>query len=515
MLERSEVNFMNLNERNNKPLITLDNITVRIRDKFLLPGTSWELKAGEQWAVLGPNGAGKSSLTKAIVGGLPCVQGTITHHYKKTPQDAIGYVSFDLQEYIIAQEDTKDMTRYFAGKTGEQQKTQRTILEGFQSRPVDWAVFDEIVDLLDLRYLLNRSVRYLSTGEMRKVIIARTLMKGPSILILDEPFSGLDVASRNVLQETVGDLMARGLQVLLVTHRQDEIFAGITHVICIKNGSVYLQGTRETVLTPENLKGLYAGSKKKTLPRLSEVSFRREFPDGEPEVLVEMNQVTVQYSGVTILDRLDWTVRRGENWAVIGENGSGKTTLLSLIAGDHPQAYANEIKLFGKRRGSGEDIWEIKQHIGIVSSELQIRYKREISAFDVVASGLFDTVGLFRKPNPEQRRQVEQWLGFLGLTEMSGRIFTRLSYGERRMVLLARAMVKSPEMLILDEPCQGLDRENRQLLLDMIEMIGSRTNTTLLYVSHFDDEVPKCIDHVLHLKKREGAAAANGEPQEE
>jgi molybdate transport system ATP-binding protein len=211
--------------------------------------------------------------------------------------------------------------------------------------------------------------------------------------------------------------------------------------------------------------------------------------------------VVVKYGDVTILNRLDWTVRRGENWAIIGPNGSGKSTLLSLINADHPQAYANEIYLFGQRRGSGEDIWEIKKHIGMVSSELQIRYKHDITAHDVVASGFFDSTGLYRHLNREQRGQVQRWLDFFGIADLSDRIFTRLSYGERRMILLARAMVKSPELLILDEPCQGLDRKNRRLLLEMIEMIGQTTDTTLLYVTHFEEEIPSCVNRILRLTR--------------
>ena len=490
---------MNAFEKRGSPLITLEDVTIRIRDRFILPGTSWEIKSGEQWAVLGPNGAGKSSLVKALIGELPCVHGRITHHCEKPPREVMGYVSFDLHQYLMDREDLRDSGRHFSGRTDDHQKARETILEGFFGRPVDTAAFDRTVDLLGIRYLLNRGIRYLSSGEMRKVIIARALMIGPAILILDEPFAGLDAPSRKAMQETIGGLMGKGLQVILVTHRQEEIFPLISNIICIKDGKVFLQGTRDEVLSPENMKRLYSGKKSSRRPHLTGGPIRKAPADGSPEVMVEMRDVTVKYGDVCILDRLNWTVRRGEKWAVVGPNGSGKSTLLSLISGDHPQAYGNEIYLFGVRRGSGEDIWEIKSHIGIVSSDLQVRYRRDITVRDVVASGLFDSVGLYRRLTSEQREQVECWLDFFGIADLSERIFTRLSYGERRLVLLARAMVKSPEMLILDEPCQGLDRENRRLFLEMVEMIGTRTDTTLLYVTHFEDELPACIDHVLPL----------------
>ena len=159
--------------------------------------------------------------------------------------------------------------------------------------------------------------------------------------------------------------------------------------------------------------------------------------------------------------------------------------------------------MFGKRRGSGESIWDIKACISMVSSEIQTLYRKEITASDVVASGIFDSIGLYRNLNSEHKRQVDKWIEFFGISHIANSIFTHLSFGERRMVLLARSMVKSPELLILDEPCQGLDQENRKLLMCLIEMIGRDTDTNILYVTHYEDELPACIDHVLTLKKPE------------
>jgi molybdate transport system ATP-binding protein len=177
---------------------------------------------------------------------------------------------------------------------------------------------------------------------------------------------------------------------------------------------------------------------------------------------------------------------------------------MSLINADHPQVYANEIYLFGKRRGSGETIWEIKERIGAVSSELQVRYRKADTVYDVIASGLFASIGLYRKLNPEHHRRIQQWIDILGISGMADRTFTHLSYGERRMVLLARSMVKSPAILILDEPCQGLDRGNRAALLNINDIIGRDTETSLLYVTHYEDEMPQCISHMLRLTRYSG-----------
>jgi molybdate transport system ATP-binding protein len=217
--------------------------------------------------------------------------------------------------------------------------------------------------------------------------------------------------------------------------------------------------------------------------------------------LVSLQGVSVKYGQTMVLDNLSWTLNSGENWAIIGPNGSGKTTLLSLIAGDNPQAYSNQIYLFGRRRGSGESIWEIKQKIGLISSEFQIRYRKAITTFEVVLSGFFDSVGLYRHSSPAQREIARQWMVLLRIGDQADRRFNTLSYGLQRLALLARAMVKSPLLLILDEPCQGLDRPTRRVMMELLDYIGRRTTSSIIYVSHHQQERPACITHVLRFIK--------------
>jgi molybdate transport system ATP-binding protein len=214
-----------------------------------------------------------------------------------------------------------------------------------------------------------------------------------------------------------------------------------------------------------------------------------------------MKNVTIKYEDTTVLDNISWTMRSGQNWVILGPNGCGKTTLLNLITGDNPQAYANEIYLFGKRRGCGESIWDIKRRTGMISSELQIRYRKPITAFEVVVSGFFDSVGLYRDYTLVQKQTAEQWMEVLGIADKSDRVFNRLSYGEQRMLLLARAMVKIPQIIILDEPCQGLDPTNRQRILDAIELIGCQRKTNIIYVTHYPREIPRCMTHLLQFEK--------------
>jgi molybdate transport system ATP-binding protein len=484
----------------NEPLITLERVTLRLGDKMLLPGTSWEIRSGENWAVLGPNGSGKSALVRAIKGDIPHVRGRLIRHDPEAEGRRIGYLSFELQEEILAREELRDEERSFSGRGRE-----LTAGELVGEKDADPAALGRLADILDVRALLGHGFRSLSNGEIRKLLIIRALLPAPKLLILDDPFAGLDAGSRPSLAAAVTNLMREGTQIILVAQRPEEVIPGITHVLMIRNGRVALAGRKEDVLTParvRRLTGKGLPGKKKPLPEIppppgTENATRRP---GEP--LVEMTNIRVVYGEIVVLDGLNWRVRRGENWAVVGPNGSGKSTLMSLITGDNLQVYANDVRLFGKGRGEGESIWEIRQRIGVVSPELQLRYRKPVCVREVVLSGFFDSVGLYRRPDREQEAIADRWLDILGMADRAERPFTRLSYGEKRLALIARAMVKSPELLILDEPCQGLDRANREKVLALMEEIGERTATGLIYITHHEEEMIPCIDHVLRLEKK-------------
>jgi molybdate transport system ATP-binding protein len=303
------------------------------------------------------------------------------------------------------------------------------------------------------------------------------------------------------LAQIIDDLMDGTRTVIVVTHRQREILPNISHVLAIRNGRVIFQGRREDVLTPSQMDFLYAHEFGASLALPTTADNPKSTAAAASEILITMRNVTVKYDDTTALDNVNWTMRTGQNWVILGPNGSGKTTMLNLITADNLQGYANEIYLFGKRRGSGESIWDIKERIGMMSSEFQIRYRKPLAGFEVVLSGFFDSIGLFRTASPEQKQTAEQWMAFLGIADKSGRTFNQLSYGEQRMVLLARAMVKIPQILILDEPYQGLDRTNRQRILDAIDAIGHHSGTHIIYVTHYPDEIPTCMTHLLQFEK--------------
>ena len=358
-----------------------------------------------------------------------------------------------------------------------------------------------LYDLFDIETMLDKHIILLSSGELRKFQLTKTLLSNPRVLIMDNPFIGLDAKTRDQLHALLCELIRMTcLQVILVLSKTDDIPSLITHVIPVENRmcgdkitlKAYLAGCKpvpERVLSKEKEERILA------LP----------YGDGfyHTDHVVDLNKVSIRYGERTILKDLDWSVKCGEKWALSGDNGSGKSTLLSLVCADNPQSYACDITLFGRKRGSGESIWEIKKHIGYVSPEMHRAYLKNLPAIDIVASGLHDSVGLYKRPRPEQMETCEWWMDIFGIADLKERSFLQLSSGEQRLVLLARAFVKDPELLILDEPLHGLDLINRRLVKDIIETFCRRRDKTMIMVTHYKDELPMCITGSLHLKRNE------------
>ena len=219
------------------------------------------------------------------------------------------------------------------------------------------------------------------------------------------------------------------------------------------------------------------------------------------DAVILMRNINVRYGDKVVLENFNWTVRNGDNWKIVGPNGAGKSTLLSLITADNLQVYSNEIYMFGKQRGTGESIWDIKRRIGLVSPEFQFQYRESVSVLRVVFSGFFDTIGLYQAVSKKQEEIALKWMKFLEIENISRIDFTQLSYGQQRLVLIARALVKSPALLILDEPCQGLDRANQNRVLTLIDQIGHQSVTQIIYVTHVVSDQLNCIHHQLRFEE--------------
>ena len=481
-------------------LIRLENVTLRVGGRWILPNTSWAIRRGQNWVVLGPNGSGKTSLTAALTGEVPVVAGRRWLNPDGIREQDMARLSFETHRQLIARDEARDESRGFAG-IDDPGLSAHALLKATGSQPDTLA---HVAKRLALTPLLNQPIRSLSTGEMRRLLMARALLHSPRLLILDEPFDGLDASMRQHFADIITALVWEGLQIILVSHRNEEILPVMTHYLMLGTDCIQDKGR----LPPTPMQG-YREAKPKQVdttgsPKTSNRTLSTQ-PHGDTPI-VRMVNASVTYGDRRVLDNVNWRICRGENWLVSGPNGAGKSTLLRLISADNLQAYANDIYLFGRKRGSGESIWWIKQRIGLVSNEFQVRYRKSLSGYEVVLSGFFDSVGLFRLAGKDQRKQARDWVTRLQIEQLAEMPFDRMSSGQQRMILITRAVVKAPELLILDEPCQGLDIRNRARVLAMVQRIGAETPTNLIFTTHHADERPACMTHELRLD-RDGAWA--------
>ena len=346
-----------------------------------------------------------------------------------------------------------------------------------------------LYDLFGMQQLLDKYVILLSSGELRKFQLIKTLMSHPQTLILDNPFIGLDSKARLLLRQLLQEVTSKEqLTLYLVLSRKEDI----------------PDFTNEIIQLPQSSNEANSFSDD-SIADLPDLSVLRNLPvradDYQAPVVIDMHDVSIRYGQRTILQDLNWTVKNGDRWALTGQNGSGKSTLLSLVCADNPQSYACDISLFGHQRGHGESIWDIKRHIGYVSPEMHRSYLRDLPTLHVVASGLKDTVGLYIRPTAEECERCLWWMRLFGIEHLAQRSFMKISSGEQRLALVARAFVKDPELLVLDEPLHGLDNPNRERVKQVIDTFCQRPNKTLIMVTHYVEDFPSCINKQLDLKR--------------
>lgn len=466
--------------------------TFRLSDTKTLKIEQLTLRAGESWAFVGSNGSGKSALARALAGELPLLSGTRACQFTR-----ITRLSFEQLQKLVSEEWQRNNTDLLS--PGEDD-TGRTTAEIIQDEVKNATRCAALADRFAISHLLERRFKYLSTGETRKTLLCQALMAEPDLLILDEPFDGLDVASRQQLAEHLASLSEAGYTLVLVLNRFDDIpdfvpFAGV-----LAECSLIETGEKNALLA-QTLVAQLAHSEKlsgMTLPEPDAPSARLLLADDEARIV--LRDGVVSYNDRPIINHLSWTVGPNEHWQIVGPNGAGKSTLLSLVTGDHPQGYSNDLTLFGRRRGSGETIWDIKKHIGYVSSSLHLDYRVSTTVRNVILSGYFDSIGIYQAVSDKQRKLVDRWLAILGMNARTADApFHSLSWGQQRLALIVRALVKHPTLLILDEPLQGLDPLNRQLVRRFIDVLISEGKTQLLFVSHHAEDAPDCITHRLEF----------------
>ena len=487
----------------------------------LFPGLRFVWRRGEHWGVVGPNGCGKSVLARLLSGALFAPEAELAYGFPgprgADPERAVAVVSLERQAQLLAEMDAYVQMRWIASEeeatpTLDAWLSQDSVedvdpWEKVERAPRAAAAFarrrEGVVRAMGLGALLGRHLVSLSNGETRRALLARALLAAPRLLLFDAPYVGLDAASRRILADAVDRTVAAGSSaVLLATVRREELPRGLTHLLELDaDGRVAYQGPVE-----RSHRHTVTRSDRRTVRPCDHVTLRpapptkwvvRGAPPSSARKLVEMRDVSVVYGDRVVFEHLDWTVRAGERWLLAGPNGCGKTTLLAFVIGDHPQAYANDVRLFGVRRGTGESIWSIKRRIGWVSPELHACMDRGASVLDTVLSGLDDTPYLNGSRTPARVRRAREALAAVGLSGAEAEAFGALSGGGQRLALLARAIVKKPPLLVLDEPCQNLDRPNRERFVALVDRLCADPATTLLYVTHLADTEPRCITHRL------------------
>lgn len=466
-------------------LIEVESLTVREAGRFLLKDVSFKIKRGECWAIVGESGSGKSTLFRCI-SQYTSHPDRIQFNEKRSPN-----IAWIRHQHQFKNRSGSHQFYYQQRFNASEADDASTVSEDLTGSGIDHEKMMHYLALLQIAYLKHTPLIQLSNGEHKRFQIAKALSEDADWLLLDSPYTGLDAHARMLLDEILRKVADKGVHILIAC--QENLPDFVTHVGKLRDGiltGVYKRESYSRSL--EVKKGLQHSHWE-----LPDELFSNSQPDFS--YAVKMKDVHVRYHDRQILNSITWQVKKGERWSLSGPNGSGKSTLLSLITGDNPQAFANDIYLFDRKRGSGETIWEIKQKIGYISPELHDHFDKTCSCFETVASGLFDTIGLFKKLNVEQEQRVNQYLEAFRLSEMASRSLHTLSHGMQRWVLLARALVKDPPLLILDEPCQDLDRELRDRFLSLVESFCGRDDKTLLYVTHVDEEVPGCIDHFLKL----------------
>lgn len=477
--------------------IALTDAVARNPQVRLEAPVSLELKPAEHVAIVGPNGAGKSLLVDLLTGRYPLLSGSVCYDFRpserQTVYENIRYIAFR-DTYGSA-----DANYYYQQRWNAHDQEEAPLVRDLLGNYEETEEVCTLFDMFGLRPLLDKRIILLSSGELRKFQLTKALLTMPRVLILDNPFIGLDASARALLTNLLNRLSTLGsLQLVLVLSVERDIPSFITHVVPVGGkrvgeklpAEVYRQCSR---VLPET-------ADRDLFRRIAELPYRHT--DYMSEEVIQLNRVSIRYDDRTILRDLDWTVHRGEHWALSGENGAGKSTLLSLVCADNPQSYACDIRLFGRQRGSGESIWDIKRHIGYVSPEMHRAYQKNLPAVDIVASGLHDSIGLYRRPKADELDVCRWWMDTLDVSALQDRPFLSLSSGEQRLCLLARAFVKDPELLILDEPLHGLDSGRRWLARQVIEAFCRRQNKTLVMVTHYEEELPPCIDHRLHLVRQ-------------
>lgn len=480
-------------------IATIEKARCRIGRNSLLKVEKIEFKTGERWCVFGGNGAGKTLLAQLVAGRRRESASYVRYADGFNPRLDIHMVSFEEQQRLWERDNRLDMSE-FSDDAIDQGTTVKTLIES--SRGLDdpnAEIFSELVMMLGLQDVLNQGIRFLSSGQVRKSLIAKALYAGresvPQLLVFDDILETVDLESKSRILQSIESFHQDNSCVIQLCRRQRDIFPSTTHLAQMQSLELLEHGlfNREAIVVLSPERGLSHVER----ARLASLLKKNDPIDELPAELIVMKDVDAGYGDLKILNSFTWKMERGDHLLIEGPNGCGKSTLLGLIAGENHKAYGQNVSLFGRRRGSGETVWEVKAYFGVVSNELHNKYTKGWKLLDVVISGFFDSLGLYDNGDIQQIECARDWLALLGLEKNQDSYYQEMSFGQQRLVLLARAMVKNPRILILDEPCVGLDDSYRLTILALLDAIVESSETQLIYVSHVSDERPKCLNRRL------------------
>lgn len=437
----------------------------------------FEAEPGQAWCILGSNRSGIDPFFKLLAGEIPAPEGCVSL------PEACGVFSFESQQALFEAElkndDTDFMDRMDPG----------TLARSFIASPESHRA---LIEAFDLARVLDQGYRQLSTGQARKLLMLSQISRGARCLLIQCPYDGLDPGACRELDRALGHCTDQGILVVIFINNPEDVPGWATHLGIMDRGNLALSGPRDKIV--KKMETAAGNGEADFRARLSDVFTDRTPAGTKPPAasggkeLVRIEGGTAGYQGKTVFKGLDLSLHTGEHTLVYGPNGCGKSTLLQMITGDHPACYQNSLWLFGIRRGTGESIWELKQRMGIVSHDLHRNYIVPGSVLDCVLSGLYDSIGLYTQPTEEDKKKGRTWLSRISLDAQARTPFRQLSYADQRLVLIARSLIKLPELLLLDEPTQGLDRANRHAVLDFLGDVARDGISTILYVSHREDE---------------------------